>query len=820
MKRIFRGLILTLMALFLLTATFIYYQIRRTFPQIEGELIVPGIRANVRVIRDRHGIPHIYAQNAHDLYFAQGYVTAQDRIWQLEMNRRLIQGTLAGIMGEKTLATDYLMKVIGFRATQRAKEALNQLDKQTYYELEAYAAGINEYLRAQKGRLPIEFQLLCYEPLPWTPLDTLHVGILLAFLMARNLNEEIFYLQVADRLGREANLELLPVDKPHVVSGSLESGPSIKHAIDTGHLPSGRTNLGLLYEGIKGLENFLGLKIGISASNNWVVDGTKSASGKPMLANDPHLATQLPSLWYEVHLKAPGIDIIGACIPGIPYIIIGHNDHIAFGVTNVMADTIDLYLEKINPANPGEYLYKGKWLPLERQTIELPVHDRKNPVSHEILSTRHGPIINLAASKSPNPYLLAPYHKNRAISLHWTLYDIPYTAVIGFSRLNRASTWVELREAARYIDLVCLNILYADRRGNIGWQVTGSIPIRAKGTGQHPVPGWDSEYEWTGYIPFEQLPHSFNPTNHFLATANNRTVGEDYPYLMTTSWFGSYRYQRIETLLRKKKRLTQKDFKAIQLDQYSMPAKEFTNVLKGLKSEDQDNTWALHQLKDWDHHLRKDSIAAALFHASRMKLAHNTFADELGDDYPNFLWASEFTYNALEDIIRKPGARWWNNINTPTKETREDIFLQSIKGAINYLEKALGKDRQGWQWGKLHQVAFRHPFSRAGRWGILFNLGPFELGGGRNTVSVGYYGLDNPFEVIIIPTYRFIVDLDGMQSWSINSTGQSGQPFHRHYSDQVKPWAQGEYHSLPFTDQEVSAEAEAVLILNPIIAIK
>lgn len=784
-----------------------YATVRRAWPQTDGTLQVTGLRAPVTVIRDRWGIPHIYASNLHDLLFAQGYVHAQDRFWQMEFWRRIGSGRLAEVLGRSALPTDRFVRTIGWH--RAAAQEWEQSDPETRAALEAYAEGVNAYISSRKGRLGLEFTLLGltgrkFDPEPWTPLHTITWGKVMAWDLGGNMDEELVRAGIIARLGAGAAPVLMPPhppDRPVIAPHPLTPATlrSVPEAVFTAH--------------------FLGEGDGLG-SNNWVVAGSRTETGMPLLANDPHLGVQMPSIWYEVglHCEPKGPDcplhVVGASFPGVPGVIIGHNDRIAWGVTNVNPDVQDLFVEKVNPEHPNQYEYQGRWEEMQIVREEIRVAGEEEPVVVFARITRHGPIINdiVGGEEEDWSYGWQP------LALSWTALQ-PGTVIRSILLLNKAQNWEEFREALSYWDVPGQNFVYADVEGNIGYQMSGRVPIRAGGDGSVPVPGWTGEYEWVGYIPYDDLPRAFNPPEGYIVTANNAVVGPDYPYLLTVDWSDrtALRAQRIVELIEELTPISGDDMKAIQGDNLSVWTREILPYVTALSSDDPRVAQALDLLRAWDGQSRRDSAAAALFESFRLHLVERTFQDDLGDSL--LRQAKALVIYALEDLIADPQSAWFDDRRTPARETRDEVVRQALEDAVAELTERLGPDMGKWRWGDLHTTTFKN--QTLGQSGIawierIFNRGPVATDGTAGTVNNTAYNLNAPYAVRSGPSYRQIVDVgDWSRSVSMHTTGQSGHPFHRHYDDMIDPWRNLQYHPMLWSRTEVEAQAESLLLLTP-----
>jgi penicillin amidase len=788
-----------------------YFVIRRSFPTINGTIKVTGLQSQVEVYRDSWGVPHVYASSPHDLFFAQGYVHAQDRFWQMEFWRRIGSGRLSEILGESALANDRFIRTLGWHRT--AAQELEQLDDEMRAVLEAYAEGVNAYISTHRGRLGLEFTILGltgvkFDPEPWTPLNTITWAKVMAWDLGGNMETELLRAQVAARLGASAVSEVVspypddyPVIVPNPLTGAtLESLPEA--AFDLHPLGTG--------EGI--------------GSNNWAVAGSRTETGMPLLANDMHLGIQMPSIWYEIglHCEPVGPDcplnVTGFSFAGVPGVIVGHNDHIAWGVTNLGPDVQDLFIERINPQNPNQYEYQGEWLDMEVVREEIRVAGEEEPVVVNARLTRHGPIINDVAGGTEDEWFFGW----QPLALSWTALQ-PSTLLQSVLLLDQASNWEDFREALSYWDVPSQNFVYADVEGNIGYQAPGRIPIRASGNGSMPAPGWTGEYEWVDTIPFDDLPRAFNPEEGYVVTANNAVVGTDFPYFLGMDWAPGYRARRIVELIEADASLSSADMQAIQGNSSPVYTQEVLPYLITLSSDKPRLAEALNLLRDWDGRAVRDSAGAALFEAFRLHLIDLTFGDELGEQLLSR--ARNTAGIALVGLLPDEAASltgaspWFDDVTTPPVETRDEILLQALEEAVEELTETLGRNMNRWRWGDLHTATFEN--QSLGQCGIglveaLFNRGPVPVDGSTVAVNATGYSPNDPYTVRALPSQRQVVDLaDFTRSLSIHTTGQSGHPYHPHYGDMIDPWRNIEYHPMLWQRANVEADAEGVLVLEP-----
>lgn len=784
------SVVLTFLGLFGLGFGY-YYLFKRVEPQTSGKIYLKGITEPVRILRDAYGIPHIYAGNNHDLFLAQGFVHAQDRLWQMELYRLMGQGRLAEIAGETALKLDYFFRMMGL--VKAAREAYFSLGDDIRLDLRAYSLGVNEFLEMNRQRLPSEFTFARHKPDLWEPPDSILLLLLKAWLLAQNYDEEILSAKLILKLGEEKAWRFI---SPYQAETSADSGESPKPELIDKELKEAWKRMLAIASGIKELQNLLGSDVSSVASNNWVISGEKSSSGKPVLANDPHLPVTLPSIWYEAHLVAPGLNVIGASGPGVPYIIIGHNDRVAWGFTNVMADSVDLYLIRENPQQVDTYSYQGRRLPFKVEEVEIKVKGVRKPVREKVYSTIHGPVAKSLGATDHHQYVLA---------VRWTGHELN-ADISAFAKLNKARNSSDIIEAARDFGVLSQNLLYADSEGNIGWQVTGKIPRRIKGNGKYPVPGWEEDYLWAGYLPFDELPALKNPAEGYLATANNKTVSDDYPFTISNTWVYPYRIQRILQILTEKKKLGREDFERLQGDVYSPMAAELRSILKDFTSLNPRVNWALKELENWDLSIGADSLPALLFEAIAWSLKTHLlslYMGELKDEYLDSLLPLSVSFG---DILRRT--------NEEDLEAWENLIERSIIEALDKLEEKLGTKRDKWTWGALHRVELKHQLGISKFLGWIYNLGSFAFSGDDHTVMAGVYSYRDPFKVIVAPSYRIITDLSNLnEAAAMSTSGQSGHPFSRHYGDMAQDWLRVKYHPLYFHGEDVKNNTVSSLTL-------
>ncbi len=812
----------------------------KSFPKIDGEIQLTGLDGPVNIYRDQIGIPNIYAATQHDLFYAQGYVHAQDRFWQMDAWRHIGSGTLSEMFGKGQLDTDTFLRTLGWRVT--AEQEYNGLDVDSKAIVDFYTAGVNAYLKDHDTTaLSLEYAVLgllspSYKIEPWTPINSLTWGKAMAWDLRSNMGEEIERAVLLKTLTPQQVAELFPAypkDHPIIVNkigeGTAAQAPTQVLAFD---IPN--QTLSTLQHNVSLLDLALGPTGDGIGSNSWAVSGSRTTTGMPLLANDPHLSIQMPSIWYQVGLHcqpksdACPYEVAGFSFAGVPGVVIGHNDKVAWGFTNVGPDVMDLYIEKVNPDNPNQYQVNGKWVDFEtrKETIGIVGGD---PVDVTVKLTRHGPVISdaygpLKNEGDPKDKEFIPFKDkagialpdNYVIALKWTALapSTPFKAIWGF---DKAQNWQEFRDAASNFHVPSQNLLYADVDGNIGYQMPGDIPIRAKGNGTLPVPGWTDEYEWTGFIPFKDLPYTFNPAEGYIATANNQIPPSDYPNFITYDWDYGFRAQRIVDLIQNAPaKIDSAYIQSMQGDAFDANGPVFVPELLALTDLPEDQTKAQSLLKGWDFQAGADSAAAAVFNAFWRHLLQNTFDDELPKQY----WPDGGS--RWNDVMRHldGSSAWWDDKSTSdTVETRPDIMKKSFQDGVAELEKIFGKDTSKWNWGEMHAATFRN--GTLGESGVgliegLFNRGPYRVSGGEAIINATGWSVKDGYETNWLPSMRMIADMSNLSnSVTVHTTGESGHAYNKHYDDMVPLWANIQYYPMMWDEQTVTQDPEGHLVLKP-----
>ncbi|HXG94405.1 MAG TPA: penicillin acylase family protein [Blastocatellia bacterium] len=751
---------------------------RATLAQTAGRIELAGLRKPVEVLRDRWGVAHIYAQTVEDLFFAQGFVAAQDRLWQMEMWRRAGEGKLAEALGPQAIERDRFARLMRYRGDMQAEWQSYASDARQI--VESFVRGVNAFIETSRDNLPIEFQITGIRPELWTPETCL--ARMAGYVMTNNASREVLRAQLVRLIGTEKTEKLLETDpfkKLEIPAGLDINGIDSKvlGAAGTASAPVSFTST--------------------EGSNNWVVDGSLTQTGKPILANDPHRQITLPSLRYLVHLVGPGWNVIGAGEPALPGVAAGHNERIGFGFTIVGIDQQDIYVEQTDPQNATRYRYKGQWEEMRVERERLNVKGKAEPIEIELRFTRHGPVI----------YQDEKLH--RAYALRWVGSEPGSAGYLASLSLDRARNWQEFLKALERWKVPSENLVYADIEGNIGWQAAGLAPVRRNWSGLLPVPGDSGKYEWSGFLPLSELPRAYNPKKHFIATANHKITPEDYKHEINFEWAAPFRFRRIEEVLRAGRAFTVADFERLQHDQVSLPARELVPLLRAVKVETTELNEAREMLLNWDNVLSKDSAAAALYEVWIQKLGAN-FADLIVPAEARSLVNGATLFRKMIRSLNNPDVR---SFGSDPKSKRDQLLIKSLAESLAELRSKLGADMKKWRWGELHVAEFKHQLSTNEAVRAVFDLKSVARGGDANTVmATGGAG----FRQTSGASFREILDLSNWDnSVVINVPGQSGQPTSPHYSDLLPLWTEGKYFPMLFSREKIEQNSTERLLLVP-----
>jgi penicillin amidase len=771
---------------------------RRPLPQTRGDVRVRGLEAEVWIGRDALGVPRIVAQSRADLAFGQGFCLGQDRLAQLEFYRRAAAGRVAEFAGREGLRSDRLMRTLGLRRTAELEAAAMAAPEREL--LDAYAAGVDAAVAAARA-LPLELQLARIDPEPWTPADSLAIGKLIALGFSTNMEAELQRADLIARVGPEKAARLeprYPQGSPTVMGdGAPWSGDAVA-----------------LIEQLRSVHEALGLGVAPAGSNNWVVSGERSTTGMPLLAGDPHISSTIPCVWYAVELEAPGLALRGGAMPGFPGVFVGQSRNVAWTFTNVMADVQDLFVERIREGSNGnapEYEFEGEWRPVDVRVESIEVRGAKEPETIEVRTTHHGPIVGDALGASPDTPPLA---------LAWTALRKPFFTRMALD-VGYVADGADLVAQFDEFHVPCMNMLWADTRGNIGYKLVGKLPLRRGTCPDLPKPGWTGEHEWDGYVPYADLPEVTNPAGGVLVTANNRIAPADYPHHITSEYLDGWRAARIEQLLAERERHSLDDFRRMQLDVFSIPGEQTAHRLARLRPPGQREVRAIERLRSWDHRLDPDTIAGSIYHAFTHRFAVLVSEAAIGDGGDAARWRSKsrMGFTPMSSAPWRFHARLlelWEEADRELigGQDWDDLATAALTAALDDLEGRCGPDPAGWRWGRVHGIHFAHAMgagdSSAARVFDRLLSRRRPSGGGHETVNaVGFVPHDGSLTGVYGPSYRLLADLGNPNAslWQ-HMTGQSGHPGSNHYDDLMDAWLAGEANP-------VAQPAEATLTLIP-----
>jgi len=764
----------------------IFWYVYHPLPKYSGHVSLDGLNKSVDIYTDTYGVPHIIAQNEEDLFYAAGYYAARDRLFQMSVVNYSVRGELSYAFGDELIKSDVYLRT--WRIHDTAKKLVGELNKETVDLIGAFCAGINYRIKEVHNDLPIEFKITGMKPPVWSPAIVTGYSRMMAREMSSSWKPEIVFGAIENYFGKDKLSEIYPFysdDHPTIADKNKNIEKEVFSSI---------MNQELI------IEKFLGYNSSASGSNNWVISGTRTKSGKPLLANDPHLGFTQPPRWYEMHLKGGRFNVSGLCLAGIPMPIIGQNEHIAWGFTNSMVDDMDFFIETINPKNNNQYLYDGKWLDMKiiNESIKL-----KNGRDTTIIIrlTHHGPIITDVHNLLKG--------ENNSMSMAWTGNWLT-KEIDGLFDLATSKNWSDFSRAVQKFGVPGQNIVYADVQGNIGWRPAVFIPIRKEGSSLIPRPGDDPSYDWSGRVPYKKMPFLLNPKKGFIATANNKTIDESFPYYISGLWADPSRAQQIVARLDTMEETTVDEMKSIQLDYTSLFAKEITPHLLSIKTGNETGKLkeAMDLLEKWDFVESSNSKAALIFHSVLRQVVISIFADELellGDKYLDAFTSMKYLHNrSLRKILVDGNSSWIDDIRTRNKiESIEEILKTSFSNGVKDIEKVVGHNINNWEWGRAHYLTHNHKLGskKILDWIFGFNVGPYLSGGSDKTPNAGSYSFSNPYAQTAGASMRRIVDFSNLnETQQIIPTGQSGLYNSKHYDDQAELYHSGGYRTTWFNE--------------------
>ena len=810
------GIIVSLIIIFIIGGYIFYNSLTESLPAYEGELNVPSLNSEVKIYFDSLAVPYIIANNDEDVAFTLGYLHARERMFSMDMIRRACEGRLSEIIGPETIPFDRMFRTVGIYKT--AKMIKEKMNSDALKLLEAYSRGVNFYLDENKNKYPVEFDVLGYQPEKWKP----EHSILVIRMMAWELNlgwwTDLTFTELVQKLGEEKVKEILPgypENAPTIILADIKKFAQISDDFI-------KTD--------KAFRKFLRMTGTHLGSNNWIVNSQMSVSGKPIIANDPHLAYRAPGIWYAAVIKSPKWNAAGVTLPGVPGIVIGKNDNISWTLTNIMTDETDFYFETLD-SSQTKYLLDGEWKDLNISEDTIKVRDA-NGVPIVIKSTHRGPVIS-----DIHPYTFVFNKDERSyppISMRWLGNEFS-DEMDAFLKINKAKNWTEFKSAVEQYNIPGQNFVYGDDQGNIGYVFGGALPIRPNNATTFLFDGSESKNDWIGFVPRNELPYLFNPSTNFIATANNKVI-KDFKYHITNLWEPASRIERITELLESKDKHSVEDYMKYQSDAKSPYARQIVpyilSAFKNVDVKEKNLKESLRLLNEWssfNFEMNKYLQTPAIFLTFFDKLMKNIYLDEMGEDLFNqYVFLANVPYRNVLELLEKPNSAWFDNVNTKEIEARDDIIRKSLTDALNELETTISKDVTDWQWGSLHTVTIKHAFSGVS-WILdeVINIGPYEISGDGTTIfnteypfyeSIEKYPLfrHKPFECELGPSMRFIYDFAKPDEfYLILTTGQSGNIFSDHYKDQTELFLSGKYMKFKTDEKSIEAQQNTLLRLLP-----
>jgi penicillin amidase len=767
---------------------------KKRLPQLDGNIKLQGLKDKVEVIRDEWGIPHIYAQNIEDAMFAQGYIHAQDRLWQMEMYRRASQGRLSEFLGKDAVETDKVCRTMGYART--AKKDIDNFEEKEKIMMQAYADGVNAFIEKNKNNLPVEFALLKHTPEPWSPIDSCSFNRLLIALLSWGWYDEIIRAKLIETVGVDAAAELDNTYTPH-------------HPIT---LPNG-----IEFNMLDIEEKFAAMKSpyipNISGSNAWTVHGSKTDTGKPYLCNDPHLVLQNPNIWYMMHIHTPEWHASGVSVPSQPMILIGHNANIGWGITLSFSDIEDVFIEKFTDDTCSSYIHEEKELQTNIIEEKIFVKDQNEPVVESVMETIHGPVISDITG-----------YKHQKLTL-CSMALKPGKSVYGWYCLNMAKNWDDFVEGVSHISAPGLNICYADIDGNIGYYNSGKVPIRDKASASVPMPGWDGKSDWKDFVPFKAMPHALNPERGYIYTCNHKVEPKDYPYFLGDIYMNGYRASRLDKLFSQKEKFNPDDFNTMQMDLHCTPATQFTAHFKDVPMKNPELQQYADLLMAWDGVLRPNQIESTFYQVAKYFAVNRMYESAIADKklrtelqgkgfnslygpVNSFLGHNTVT---LLRILDNPKSWWIEKVGGKSK-----LLSEAFADGIQWLKFNYGNKKEKWQWGNVHAIVFPHGFAEKKPMDRVFNIGPYPIGGDTDTLcqtctlaTEGFGG------ELAAPSYRQIIDFsDFSKSKIIMPLGQSANMSSPYYKNMLQNWLDGQYIPMLWTREDVEKYQAHKLVLE------
>ena len=831
------GILIVLVPVVLLLGFLLNKLTQKSFYSNSGEVHISGINSQVKIYSDEYSVPHIIANTEHDMYFALGYMHAQDRLWQMDLTRRVAEGRLSEIFGSSTIDFDKLFRTIGIsKYAYHLKESISPKSKEI---LEAYSEGVNRFIENHFDKLPAEFDILNYKPDEWKPEHSLMLIRMMGWEMNLSWFTDYVMGEMIDKAGIEKISEIFPdtnisiYKKVQPIPDSLHADTLKPISMHNDRYSGYKKPLALgkdFFETNRSFREYFDLGFDYSASNCWAVSGQRSESGKPILANDPHLILMAPSRWYEVHLKDKNIDVTGMSLPGVPGIAIGHNRAVCWGITNLMNDDNDYIIFEKDPVNQSAYKYKNQTLQLDSINEKIKVKD-SSEVYYTIKYTISGPVISDLKTKSLIGGISGPgVHQNQIMTFKWTGFEFS-DEISSFYKINTSKDWEEFRNALKEFGTPGLNFIYADTAGNIGYQAAGKVPIRRSNTYNYIYPSTE-EPEWTEFVEFEKMPFMFNPKEGYLATANTNPfdwlkIEPRNRFYISYGWAPSSRLATIKDYLMLRNKFNPDEFKLLQLSEVSNYAKMFSQyIIEAYKDHPAYNgkvNEVVDRFKNWNFVMDHNEPMGTIYNVFLAKLIKNLYLPKFGERvFEDFLLICNIPLNMTIRVLSDPNSGWLDTSGGSYAEKRNSIIRQSMTETIDELNARFNDSPVDfWRWGTLHMVKFVHPLGIVSALDRTFNIGPYEVGGDQTTVNNSTYSFADAYKKgtyddVVGTSMRMITDLSDMDhTFSVNSTGQSGQPLHPNYEDQSRLWVFGDYKIVIMNESEMVHDKYKLLLLIP-----